>query len=72
MRVPASTAPQVAWGNGDSGTPGPTSTAEPPQSIDMVTHERRTVLQREFDAVQQARAIQQASTRARLAELQQM
>jgi hypothetical protein len=36
----------------------------------LATQEQRTALQREFQAVQRARAAEQAQTRARLAELQ--
>ena len=65
-RVPAKSAPQVAWGNNDVST----CTTTPHPTVDVATQERRTALQREFQAVQQARAIEQTKMRAHLAELQ--
>lgn len=70
VRVPTNDAPQMAWGDGDSNNPGPTCTTKSAHlTVAAAAQEQRTALQREFHAVQRARAVEQASIRARLAEL---
>lgn len=68
-RVPASSAARSTWANGDSDTVGSASINGPHPTVDVTTHEQRTALQQEFQAVQRARATEQANTRARLSEL---
>ena len=71
-RVPLSSAPQVAWGNGDTQDSAAAGTTWPvlPDTTNTTTNDQRTALQKEFQAVQRARAVEQAGTRARLAQLQ--
>ena len=68
-RVPTRGVSHSAWGNGDSDTLGSASIQGQHPTVDAAAHDQRTALQREFQAVQRARAMEQANTRARLAEL---